>query len=117
MIDKTDNTAAALAIILAAVSPLLGDFAIIACAAVFGAFVAATRLKQPSKWLTAAFIFRSVSITTFSAGAVAKLLDAGIAGYRLEYSFQTLAFLAFWIALVGDGWFKVKDALLSRWTK
>lgn len=114
MIEKTDPTAIATAGVLAAASPLLGDMSIIAVAAVFGAFVAASRLSQASRWTTAWFIFRSVSITTFSAGAVAKLLDSGVMGFRVEHSFYALAFIAFWMAVVGDGWFHLKDRALAR---
>ncbi|MFA5186973.1 MAG: hypothetical protein WC551_10875 [Patescibacteria group bacterium] len=118
MIEKTDHTALATAATMAAASPLLGDFAVIAVAAVFGAFVAASRLVEPSRLATAWFIFRSVSITTFSAGAAAQALGsewfAQKTGMTFGHSVEILAFIAFWIAVIGDGWFKLKDRLLSR---
>lgn len=117
MIDKIDPTAAATAITLGTLGALLGEFSIIAVPAVIGAFVAASRLNEPSRIKTAWFIFRSVAITTFSAGAVAKTLDSGVMGFRIEHSFYGLAFIAFWMAVVGDGWFKVKDAALNRLTR
>lgn len=115
MIERTDPAAVTTALALTAASPLLGDFSVIAVAAVAGAFVSASRLRDSSKVKTALVIVRSVLITTFSAGIVAKFLDSGIWGIRLEHSVEALAFVAFWMAVIGDGWFKVKDKLLARW--
>lgn len=119
MLDKADHTAVLTAATVATTAPLvLGDYAVIATAAVFGAAVAATRLSEASRAKTAWFIFRSVSITTFSAGLTAKFLASkwlsDRTGFSLEHSFDALAFVAFWMAVVGDGWFKVKDAIFSR---
>jgi len=97
---------------------MLGDMAIIAVASVFGAFVAASRLSQPSRVTTMLFIFRAVAIATFSTGAAAKALASTWfetkTGVSIEHSFYGLAFLAFWIAAIGDGWFAIKDAVMSR---
>lgn len=117
MIDKTTGTALATATTVSAVGSLFGELSIIIVASVFGAAVAASRLNGLSKAATVRFMFRSVSITTFSAGMLAQFLQSdwfsAKTGVKLVDSYYFLAFLSFWVAVVGDGWFKVKDSALT----
>ncbi len=120
MFVKLDNSAAAMALkaAVAAIGPFCGEYALIVIAALGGSLVALSRAeldqsRRRSQSVT--FIFRSVMIASFSTGAAASWISA-VTGTGVEW-YRLVAFVAFFIALVGDDWFRVKDLLISRWTR
>lgn len=109
MLQKPDQTAVATAIIGTS-SAVAGQYALIILAALFGALVSLSRESSETKLRSGWFIFRSVSIATFTAVPAAGLLSAKL-GTPAHDLFACVAFL---IAFVGDGWFKIRDWLLLR---
>lgn len=113
MPQQSDQTAVATAVIGTS-AVVVGQYALIILAALFGAFVALSREDTETRSHGAAFIFRAVSISTFTS-----LFLAGLAYNKWPWLAQmpahaVLMLVAFWVAFVGDGWFRVKDWAIER---
>ncbi len=108
-----DPQAGITALLMAASSPLFGKYAIILIAALFGGLVALSRMKGFTKQDGALFIFRSVGFATALTSLAAYMLNN-----RYQIPEGDMLFpLAFCIALVGDGWFGIKDKLIELATR
>jgi hypothetical protein len=96
--------------IIGASSTVAGQYALIVLAALFGAFVALSRESKLGTINGASFIFRAVSISTFTA-----MLASTYLATKVDVPINTLLLpVAFLIAFVGDGWFKIRDWLVQK---
>jgi len=109
MIDRTDETTAIASAVIAASAPFAGQYAGIVIAALFGSLVALSRARRESRATSALFIFRCVTIATFMTGIVSRFISSYVGIEAAELT----APLAFLIAIIGDDWFKLKDAALT----
>lgn len=108
MMPKADETTAIASAVIATSAPLTGQYAGIVIAALFGALVALSRVQQPTRMNSALFIFRSVVIASFMTGIASRI----VAHYAGVQAAELTIPLAFLIAFVGDGWFRIKDAAI-----
>lgn len=106
MIGKADETTAIASAVIAASAPFTGQYAGIVIAALFGALVALSRVKQPTRANSALFIFRAVVIASFTTGIVSRV----VAHYAGVEAIELTIPLAFLIAFIGDDWFRLKDS-------
>lgn len=108
-----DPQATLTALLMASASPILGKYALIMLAAVFGALVALSRTPQSSRWEGIKQIFRSVCFAT----ALASLAATILARYLDVPAYELLSPAAFLIAVIGDQWFMIKDKLIALATR
>jgi hypothetical protein len=111
--SRTDSTTTVASAGIAATSPLLGDYGVILLAAVLGAAVALSRMQVASRRDALLFLFRAVAISSMLAGVASAWLSAQIGAD----AGGLLAPVAFVMAVIGDGWFRVRDWLIDRLTR
>lgn len=95
-------------------SVIAGQYALIVLAALFGALVALSREGQTSAQSGAAFIFRAVSISAFTTMFATGWLYTRYPELSALPAHSVIMAAAFLIAMVGDGWFRIKDWLLQK---
>lgn len=116
MLGKTDSTAAAA--VIAASTPLAGEYAIIVLAALLGALVSLSKMEphpeaMRRRWDGAKFLFRSTAVScafTWLAASIAAKMTG-------QDMYQLLFPVAFAIGWVGDGWIGVRDKLVNKLAK
>lgn len=108
-----DPQATLTALLMASASPILGKYALIMLAAIFGALVALSRTPQSSRWEGIKQIFRSVCFAT----ALTSLGATVLARYLNVPAYELLSPVAFIIAVIGDQWFSIKDKLVALATR
>jgi hypothetical protein len=109
MLQRHDQAALSAAGIVSA-SPLFGEYAIIVLAALFGALVALSKEWKTPRISAALFVFRAVSIST----ALSSVAAAYVAEKLGKPANELLIPVAFSLAMIGDGWFKVRDWMLTK---
>lgn len=107
--SRADSSTTLATASIAAASPALGDYGVILLAALLGAAVSLSRLELGGRRDALRYLFRAVSISAVLSSGAAAWLSSVLA---LDASLL-LAPVAFLIAVVGDGWFAVRDRLLS----
>lgn len=108
---KVDTGSAVAGATLAASSAaIFGQYSLIAVAAVLGAFVSVSRAGLASWWGSISLFLRSVFIAVLFTTFVSKLV-AEWTGYEVADLIWIVAGL---IALIGDDWFRLKDAAINR---
>lgn len=112
MLGKIDTQSAVAAAGITATSSVFGAYAPIVVAAVFGALIALSRSQLPSWQQAVLFLFRAVSI---AAGTTMLAVKALVAATAYDASDLVIP-VAGLIALVGDDWFRLKDAAIARVT-
>lgn len=107
---KPDPTIVLAAGAVTSLSPFFGNYSMIILAALFGGFVALSKEERTTREASAMFLFRAVTIST--------VMTALAASYVADKTGQPISSLmipvAFSLAMVGDGWFKVRDWLLAK---
>lgn len=116
MEPKTSAAAAATALPVVAAYPVLGEYMVIVLGALFGAFVALSRLppvEGRGRWFAARFVLSGIAFASVLTGGLASWLSArtGVEFYRL------LAPVAFFIAWLGDDWSRMKEMVFDRFGK
>lgn len=118
MISKPDPAAIAAAVPVAAATPIYGEYALIVLGALAGSLIALSRITPSpdvarSRWASALFVFRGVTLASVVSGALASWVSArtGVEFYRLLMPVACL------IAAVGDDWGKIKDYAIEKWVK
>lgn len=108
-----DPQATLTALLMASASPILGKYALIMLAAIFGSLVALSRTPQSSRWEGIKQIFRSVCFAT----ALTSLGATVLARYLNVPAYELLSPVAFIIAVIGDQFFDLKDKLIARYVR
>lgn len=105
MKPELDPHATLTALLMASASPLLGQYAVILLAAIFGGLVALSWVGNITKREGAWFMFRSVAFATALTSISAELLSRRFNVPAAEFLFPA----SFLIASVGDKWKSLRD--------